>query len=272
MVEFRNELNGGSQQRLEQLQAIRASITHGFDGFYLLYQPVVNADTEQIIGAEALLRWKNDRYGTVPPDQFIPVLESDPLFPELGEWIIREAVLGAKQMLNQYPDFVINVNLSYSQLERPDFVDTVLRILKEVGYPPEQLCLEVTERCRLLDMNLLKNVVAGLKARGIRIALDDFGTGFSSVGILKEIPFDTIKIDRSFVMRIEESALDRKLIHNIADLASVFQAKICVEGIETAGMRDILRTFHVGSFQGYYYAKPLPHEQLMAWKLKEETK
>ena len=272
MVEFRNELNGGSQQRLEQLQAIRASITHGFDGFYLLYQPVVNADTEQIIGAEALLRWKNDRYGTVPPDQFIPVLESDSLFPELGEWIIREAVLGAKQMLNQYPDFVINVNLSYSQLERPDFVDTVLRILKEVGYPPEQLCLEVTERCRLLDMNLLKNVVAGLKARGIRIALDDFGTGFSSVGILKEIPFDTIKIDRSFVMRIEESALDRKLIHNIADLASVFQAKICVEGIETAGMRDILRTFHVGSFQGYYYAKPLPHEQLMAWKLKEETK
>ncbi len=272
MVEFRNELNGGSQQRLELLQAIRASITHGYEGFYLLYQPVVSAKTEKLTGAEALLRWKNDCYGTVPPDRFIPVLESDPLFPELGEWIIREAVLGAKQMLKQYPAFVINVNLSYSQLERPDFVDTVLRILKEVGYPPEQLCLEVTERCRLLDMNLLKNVVAGLKARGIRIALDDFGTGFSSVSILKEIPIDTIKVDRSFVMHIEESELEQMLVRNFTDLANVFKAKICVEGIETAGMRDILRTYHVGSFQGYFYAKPLPLEQLIVWRMKEEAK
>ena len=266
MVEFRNDLTAGSYQRLEKLHAIRASVTRGYEGFYLLYQPVVNAETEQLTGAEALLRWKNDVYGIVPPDEFIPVLESDPLFPDLGEWILREAILTAKKILPRYPHFVINVNLSYSQIEKPDFVDRVLRVLEETEYPPEHLCLEITERCRLLDMEMLDNAVAGLKARGILVALDDFGTGFSSVGLLKEIPLDIIKIDRSFVMHIEENEQDRNLVHNVVSLASIFRAKVCVEGIETAGMRDILRWFGVNSFQGYYYAKPLPPDQFMAWQ------
>ena len=266
LVEFRNDLNGKSHQRLEMLHAIRASIMRNYEGFYLLYQPVVDAQTEELIGAEALLRWRNDRYGTVPPDEFIPILESDPLFPELGEWILREAILAAKQIMKKNPGFVINVNLSYTQLEKPDFVDMVLRVLTDLDYPPECLCLEVTERCRLLDLELLKNVVASLKARGVLIALDDFGTGFSSIGILKEIPFNIIKIDRSFVRMIEENEVDRQIVRSIADLASVFSAKVCVEGIETSGMRDILNHYHVESFQGYYYAKPLMLEQFLTWR------
>ena len=135
-----------------------------------------------------------------------------------------------------------------------------------MNYPPEHLCLEVTERCRLLDLNLLKNVLASLKARGIQIALDDFGTGFSSMGILREIPINIIKIDRSFVRTIEENEMDRKIMKNIADLAMIFSAKVCVEGIETEGMRDILKQYHVKSFQGYYYAKPLYLSQFLEWK------
>ena len=265
MVEFHNDLNKDNRQRLEKLHAIRASIMHGYEGFYLLYQPVVDAKTEKLIGAEALLRWKNDIYGMVPPDMFIPLLESDPLFPELGEWIIRESVIAAKRILPKHPEFMINVNLSYTQLEKPDFVDMVLRILEELGYPPEHLCFEVTERCRLLDIQLLKNVISNLKSRGILVALDDFGTGFSSIGIMKEIPFDIIKIDRTFVRKIEEDEVDRKVISNIADLASIFGSKVCIEGIETEGMRDILNRFHVGSFQGYYYAKPLELNQFFEW-------
>jgi len=263
LVEFRHALNEDNRAGLEKLHAIRASIKHGYRGFYLLYQPVVDAQTEKMIGAEALLRWKDDQYGVVPPDQFIPILESDPLFPELGEWIIRESVLAAKHMLKKNPNFMINVNLSYTQLEKPDFVDMVLQILSELEYPPEHLCFEVTERCRLLDIDLLKNVIASLKSRGILVALDDFGTGFSSVGILKEIPVNIIKIDRSFVRRIEENEIERKLVKNIADLASIFSAKVCVEGIETRGMREILLSYKVESFQGYYYAKPLLLEQFL---------
>jgi EAL domain-containing protein (putative c-di-GMP-specific phosphodiesterase class I) len=266
LVVFRNNLNAENHQRLEKLHAIRASIMHGHRGFFLLFQPVVDAQTERLIGAEALLRWKNDRYGMVPPDQFIPILESDPLFPELSTWIIREAILTAKRVLERDPTFIVNVNLSYTQITKPDFVDMVLTTLGDLGYPPEHLCFEVTERCRLLDTELLKNVVVSLRSRGILVALDDFGTGFSAVGILREIPFDIIKIDRSFVRMIEQNEVDRQIVRTIAELASVFGAKVCVEGIETDGMRDILKRYQVESFQGYYYARPLPTEELLAWQ------
>ena len=270
MVVFQDELSEENHQRLEMLHAIRDSITRGYEGFYLLYQPVVDAKTEKLIGAEALLRWKNDRYGTVPPDRFIPVLETDPLFPELGEWIIRESILAARQMLKRIPEFVINVNLSYSQMEKPDFVDRVLEIVNVLDYPPDHLCLEVTERCRLLDIKMLENVIVALKSRGIRIALDDFGTGFSSIGIIKDLPFDVIKIDRSFVQNIEKNDTDKYLVKNVVDLAAIFRSKVCVEGIETAGMRDILRELHAQSLQGYYYARPIPLEQCLVWKKGEK--
>ena len=179
---------------------------------------------------------------------------------------IRQSIFTAKQFLEENPGFIINVNLSYTQLTKPDFVDMVLRVLEDLEYPPEHICFEVTERCRLLDLNLLKNVVVNLESRGILVALDDFGTGFSSVGILKEIPINIIKIDRSFVRMIEENDIDRQIIRTIADLASIFSAKVCVEGIETAGMRDILKCYQVQSFQGYYYARPLLLDQILAWK------
>lgn len=133
------------------------------------------------------------------------------------------------------------MNLSYTRLQKPDFVDMVLRILTDLDYPPECLCLEVTERCRLLDLELLKNVVASLKARGILIALDDFGTGFSSIGILKEIPFKIIKIDRSFVRMIEENEVDRQIVRSIADLASVFSATLPFFPSESLQLYDARR-------------------------------
>ena len=266
MVVFCDDLSEGSHQKLEMINAIRLSIMHGCEGFHLLYQPVVDAKTERLIGAEALLRWRSDRYGEVPPDQFIHILESDSLYPELGEWILREALLSAKQMLKKNPRFVVNVNLSYTQIEKPDFVDMVARNLKSLDYPPDHLCLEVTERCRLLDMDLIKNVVVRLRSMGIVVALDDFGTGFSAIGIIKDIPVNLIKIDRSFVKEIEANDIDRQLVRNIVDLAAIFDAKVCVEGIESKGMRNVLRAYHVGSFQGYYYAKPLPFDQLLTWK------
>ncbi len=270
LVEFYNNITGSNRERLEKIYAIRASIMQNYKGFYLLYQPVVDAVSERLIGAEALLRWKNDEYGMVPPDHFIPILEKDPLFCDLGQWILRTAINGAKLIMEDNPDFVINVNLSYTQLEKPDFVDMVLRTLKEEGFPPEHLCMEITERCRLLDMYLLKNVIINLRGHGIQIALDDFGTGFSSIGLVKNLPFDTIKIDRSFVLRIEEDEKERELIKYFAGVASTFGAKVCVEGIETEGMIEILHHYNIQSFQGYYYARPLELRDFLIWRPNNE--
>lgn len=257
MVEFYNDLNEDNRDRLQKLQVIRNSVVQDFNGFFLMYQPVVDAQTEKLIGAEALIRWKNDEYGMIPPDHFIPILERDPLFPQLGRWILKTALEDATKILAKCPDFVMNVNLSYAQLEKPDFVDMVLGLIEETGYPADHLCLEVTERCRLLDMELLKNILVNLRARGIKFALDDFGTGFSSVGILKDLIFDTIKIDRSFVRKVEEDQKEQELVGHFTAVAATFGAKICVEGIETAGMRDILQKYRVTSFQGYFYSKPV---------------
>lgn len=264
MVEFGSGVNNDKRHRSEVLHSIRTSIMQDYQGFFLLYQPVVDIQTEKIIGAEALLRWKNDEYGLVPPDSFIPVLEKDPIFFELGQWILKTALMGAKRLREKYRDFIINVNLSYNQLEKPNFVDMVLEALAETNYPPECLCLEITERCRLLDMDLLKNIVVNLRRRGIKIALDDFGTGFSSIGIVKSLPFDVIKIDRSLVMKIEEKPQDRQLVGSVADMVVNYGSKVCVEGIETAGMRDILLNFKVNSLQGYYYSRPVSIEELLS--------
>ena len=266
LVVFNNVLGTGNKQRIEKFHAIRASITQGYKGFYLLYQPVVDAKTERMIGAEALLRWRSSEYGIVPPDDFIPLLEQDPLFPDLGEWIMTNAIRDAKRVLETEPDFMINVNLSYTQLEKADFVDMVMGILERTGFPPEHLCLEITERCRLLDITLLRNVVVSLRGRGVQIALDDFGTGFSSIGIVKNLPFDTIKIDRSFVRMIEQDDRERELIKSFINMSTTYGAVVCIEGIETAAMSEILRQYDVHSFQGYYYAKPLEYGEFIKWK------
>ncbi len=262
LVEFYNELSEENRRRIEKIHAIRAAITHGFEGFYLLYQPVVDAESERMTGAEALLRWRSEEFGIVPPNLFIPILENDPLFPALGEWILQTALTETGPLIKEHPHFTVNVNLSYTQLQKPDFLETVQDILEKTGFPPANLCLEITERCRLLDVDLLKNFSVVMRGLGARIALDDFGTGFSSVGLLKDIPVDIIKIDRSFVTNVEQDKKEQEMIGHFAHVAATFDANICVEGIETAGMRDALRKYSIQSFQGYYYSMPIPLKDL----------
>ncbi|MCR5467691.1 MAG: EAL domain-containing protein [Lachnospiraceae bacterium] len=263
LVTFGRELTGDNRKELEKLYAVHKSVAKELEGFYLLYQPVVDAETEKIIGAEALLRWKSDEYGTLPPDAIIPFLETDPIFPVLGEWILCKALEDAKKIMEYIPDFKININLSYTQVEKADFTDSVWNAINKTGIGPEHVCLEMTERCRLLDMNLLSDVITRLRTGGVKIALDDFGTGYSSVGLITKLTFDTIKIDRSFVQNIEQDEQEKRLLYNFTDMAGAFGANVCVEGIETAGIRDILRTYGVHSFQGYYYSKPITIEEFL---------
>ena len=260
---LKNNVSDDKRFAIERINVIRNSIVNNCEGFFLCYQPIVDATTEKIIGAEALIRWKNDEYGVVPPVQFVDVLEQDNLFPELGKWILRTALVDAKKFLARYPGFIVNVNLSYTQLEKSDFVEDVLSILDEVNFPPQNLCLEITERCRLLDMRLLKDIFTRLRKHGIKVALDDFGTGFSSIGVLRELPVTTVKIDRSFVMNIEKNNSDQNTVRFISELADSFSSSVTAEGIETPEMREFLLRFKIKSLQGFYYSKPLPMDEFM---------
>ncbi len=260
---LKNNVSDDKRFAIERINVIRNSIVNNCEGFFLCYQPIVDATTEKIIGAEALIRWKNDEYGVVPPLQFVDVLEQDNLFPELGKWILKTALIDTKKFLARYPNFVVNVNLSYTQLEKSDFVEDVLSILDEVNFPPQNLCLEITERCRLLDMGLLKDIFTRLRKHGIKVALDDFGTGFSSIGVLRELPVTTVKIDRSFVMNIEKNNSDQNTVRFISELADSFSSSVTAEGIETPEMREFLLRFKIKSLQGFYYSKPLPMDEFM---------
>ncbi len=266
-VLFEDSLNDDNRNKLDKLRVIRESITEDCNGFFLCYQPVVDAETERLTGIEALIRWKNDEYGMVSPNDFIPVLEQDPLFPTLGTWILRKAMSDGKKILEKYPDIKINVNLSYAQMEKRSFVEEVTDAVKELNFPPQNLCLEITERCRLMDMELLKDIVALLRDIGIVIAMDDFGTGFSSLGALRDIRPDIVKIDREMIKNIESNQADKSTVRYISELANDFDAELCVEGVENSQMRDILRDYKVKSLQGYYYSKPVPFDEFCALEI-----
>ena len=265
MVIFKSYQNMHTREEINRIQAIRASITRNCEGYFMTYQPIVDAHSEKLIGAEALLRWENDEYGVVPPNQFIEIIEKDSLYPSLGEWILKTALNEMRGMLVSRPDFIVCVNLSYTQVGRPGFVDSVEAILEETGFPPGNLCLEITERCRLLDMDMLINVAVGLKARGIGIALDDFGTGFSSISLVRDLPLDVIKIDRSFIKDIQTNEVSRELIRIFANTASLYHIKVCVEGVENQDIRRILLESPVNRLQGFYYSRPIRQEKFLQW-------
>ncbi|MBR1816730.1 MAG: EAL domain-containing protein [Lachnospiraceae bacterium] len=263
LVIFHDMLSHDNREVLEKINIIRNNVSENCNGFYLCYQPIMYATSEKLKGMEALVRWKNDTYGSVPPNQFIPVLEQDTLFPKLGKWILRQAMTDGLKFIEKYPDMVMNVNLSYAQMEKDGFIKEVLDLLEETGFPANNLCLEITERCRLLDMELLKDMVKIFRDNGIRIALDDFGTGYASLGILRELPVDTVKIDREYVKDVEKSKADQSTVRFISDLADAFSAEVCVEGVETEEMKDFLKQYKVSSLQGYYYSKPVPSEEFL---------
>lgn len=256
-----------NKKTVELINVLRSSIIEECRGFYLCYQPVVSPQTGKMTGAEALLRWNREPYGEISPGQFIPWLEKDSAFFDLGNYVLRQAMLDGKEFLKDHPDMIINVNLSYAQLERSEFRNTLVGFLLSTGFPPEHLCLELTERCRLLDMNFLRNEIIFLKSYGIKIALDDFGTGFSSLNLLRELPIDYIKIDRGFVSEIENNKADQSIVKAVMTCARELDIGVCVEGIENERLRDYLQNYPAQGYQGYYYSKPVTKEEFKRLEL-----
>jgi len=261
MVIFDDETHENNYKMLELLDAIKTAIRNECEGFYLCYQPFVSTVTGRIIGAEALLRWRSPVYGEVSPGRFVPHLESHPCFYDLSIWVLRKAVEDTKQIVKDIPGFFVNVNMSYSQLERPQFKEEVVAILKEMEFPARNLQLELTERCRNLDMKYLKEQLTFFRGNGIKIALDDYGTGNSTINLLCDLPITCVKIDQTFILNILNKGNNRVVVDSTVQCAKRLGLSVCLEGVETQEIKDFIGKYSANYHQGYFYSRPIEFDK-----------
>ena len=261
LVIFNDEICGNNEKQFELIGLIHQCATSHFEGFRLFYQPIADTKTGKIRGMEALIRWELEPYGLISPGIFMEWLEEDSCIFDLGNWILRTALKDIGRIRDKIPDFFVNVNISAAQLSRKEFRDSVMTILKETGARPEELCLELTERCRDLDVTFLRNEVNFFHSKGIKIALDDFGTGNSSLSLALELPFDELKVDMSFIKDIEQKPQNQAMVQSIVDYANRTNTETCIEGIENQEVSDYIHQFGATWHQGYFYSKPVPIDQ-----------
>jgi diguanylate cyclase (GGDEF)-like protein len=235
--------------------------------FYLNYQPIVSFVTGQIVGFEALVRWRHPSRGLVPPSEFIPTAEKTGLIVALGEWVLSEAVACLSKWQLQFPDYLplnMSVNLSGVQLFAPNLLPLLDSLLRVHNLKGEFLKLEITESVLMENAEEAAGVLELLKARQVKVCLDDFGTGYSNLSYLQLLPIDTLKIDRSFVCCLEEGGKNVTLLEAILNLASSLELEAIAEGVETQDQLIILRSLGCNSYQGYFFSRPLEEEGAVA--------
>ena len=260
---FSPELNA----RLRERKLIEARLRIALENrtLELAYQPQYALRTGRLVGVEALVRWRDPELGQVSPDRFIPVAEDSSQILELGEFVLHEACAqAARWRAAGLPIGRMAVNLSPAQFAYQDLVDTVQRVLRATGLPPEALELEITEGTLMRDRQGAVATLEALHALGVTTALDDFGTGYSSLAYLKRFPLDKIKIDRSFVSDLPDDPDDAAIARTIINLGKTLGLKVLAEGVETPAQRDFLLREGCDEAQGYLFAKPLTAEQLEA--------
>jgi diguanylate cyclase (GGDEF)-like protein len=237
-------------------QGIRFGLENG--QFLPYFEPQVDLATGEIVGFEVLARWNHPLSGIIGPDVFIPVAEEIGAIGRLSEQVIGEALREAVQW---DPSIKISVNISPTQLADSWFAQRIVRILSETGFPAERLVIEVTESSLFADLDLARSIVTSLKNQGVRLALDDFGTGFSSLAHLRSLPFDIIKIDRSFVSNVHAKRENSAIIRAVTTLAGALSVPVCVEGIENEASYDAVIALGCAIGQGWYFGKPMRAEQ-----------
>jgi diguanylate cyclase (GGDEF)-like protein len=231
--------------------------------FFLMFQPIVEVQSGHLQGFEALLRWQHPEHGLVPPSIFIPIAEEMGIISMLDRWVLQKACQQLRLWQMQYPmlDLTMSINLSSANFMFSNLVETVVRVLNQTRVLGVNLKLEVTESIVMKDPDSSAQVLAELQEYGVGILLDDFGTGHSSLSYLRQLPFDGLKIDRSFVQDVQQNPQSLEIIKTIIALAQGLKLKIIAEGVETEGQRQILQELGCQSGQGHLWLKPLTKRQ-----------
>lgn len=230
--------------------------------FILHYQPYWDINTKKILGMEALVRWQSPELGLVYPGKFIPMLEDTRMIIEVGEWVLREAIRQVKEWQDKkYPVVPVSVNLSLIQFRQKDISKMMEKIIRETGFYPSLLTLEITESAFMQDIEFTRSVLENLKNIGVSISIDDFGTGYSSLAHMKRFPIDNLKIDISFIREIAADPDTASIVMAIIAMAHTLNLKTIAEGIETEEQWKTLRLLRCDMGQGYYFSRPLPAEE-----------
>ncbi|MEL6436533.1 MAG: bifunctional diguanylate cyclase/phosphodiesterase [Pseudomonadota bacterium] len=227
----------------------------------LVYQPQVDAKKGTVVGYEALLRWNHWRIGAIPPTDFIPVAEHSGLIYQLGEWVLRNACANMKHLPD---DTTISVNVSSMQLEQPDFDVILQQILEDEDVDTERVELEITETMLTTNSRRIRERLDWVKSQNIKIAIDDFGTGYSNLSTLAEFQFDRLKIDKSFIDRLDDRRKFGPMVATIVNLAQTLGADTVAEGVETERQAVLVKAAGCTIIQGYYYGRPKPLNEVLA--------
>ncbi|KEO81002.1 PAS domain S-box protein [Tumebacillus flagellatus] len=244
-------------KRVELERSMRTALEN--DEFALYYQPLVDAQSGRVVGAEALIRWFRPGHGMVSPAEFIPIAEETGLIVDIGDWVIRTACQHQQAWRNNgFAPIHLSVNLSTRQFQEPNFLDRVRRVVEETGVDLNGIGFEITESLIMQDVDYAIKMLNELRSMGSIISIDDFGTGYSSLAYLKKFPIDKLKVDRTFVRDITTRAEDAAITKTIITLAKSLHLKVVAEGVETEEQIEKLRELQCDEFQGFYFSKPVP--------------
>jgi diguanylate cyclase (GGDEF)-like protein len=265
--------------KIKMGRELRDCVNNNMRGFTLYYHPLLNASTRECVGSEALIRWQNSEGRIIYPNDFLPLLEELGLMHKVDDWVLRKAAYQIKHWLKRSKnetdfaiaeDFSMNVNLSPQQLAEENFVDSLINYLSEIGLPPKHLTLEITENSLIMDINKTAKILKALRRRGLKVAIDDFGTGYSSLSYFRDLPVDEIKIDRSFVVDIEEDYFCQQFVDSIIKITQSVNRIICIEGVETEYQANLLTSYSADILQGYLFSKPIPRIEFERGFLKKQ--
>lgn len=234
--------------------------------FFVVYQPIVCLETQRLTSIEALVRWQHPRHGLMRPDEFLPVAEATDFIVPLGEWVLRQGCRDMVNLLAEMPelgDITLSVNISARQLAQHDIAKIVAAALRDSGLEPSRLKLELTETVAMENPALTCSRLRAIKALGVRISIDDFGTGYSSMSSLQSFPIDTIKVDKSFVSRMDKSPDQRKIVRSVITLAHSLNLDVVAEGIEMREQWSMLKMLDCQGGQGFLISRPVRVGEIM---------
>ena len=248
-------------RRKRIIRLLRKSVNNNFEGFEAFLQPLINASSNTLYGAEALMRYRTEEYGMVSPVEFIPLLEETGLIIPVGKWMLHRSLELCHEIQQTVPQFRISINISYIQVMKSNIISELISAIGEHQVDPSTVIVELTESGLLSTDSRVAKLWVKLKEKGIQLALDDFGTGYSNFHYLNDLHPEIIKIDRSFTMKAIENEYEYKLLSLMSDMVHGMDVKVCVEGIENLEELEKMLKVTPDYCQGYYFGKPCSYQK-----------